>query len=152
MLDRMCFWQLLPEAWNLAKIIFRLQATCHRQILVVLTPGLVVRAKGSRPRGRGFEYCHILDGCKLAITYSMKKKIKVAKWGTQKNIIKKGSAKLFWSKVGIRDWEILWHYLQWASLNGITLGQTLTDPINEVILVSEWASTYIRYDIVIWDL
>ena len=27
-------------------------------------PGLVVRAEGSRPRGRGFESRRILDGCK----------------------------------------------------------------------------------------
>ncbi len=27
-------------------------------------PGLVDSDEGSRPRGRGFESCHILDGCK----------------------------------------------------------------------------------------
>jgi hypothetical protein len=27
-------------------------------------PGLVVRDEESRPRGRGFKSCHILDGCK----------------------------------------------------------------------------------------
>jgi len=41
----------------------------------------VDRDEGSRPRGRGFESCYKLDGCKL---YSMKKEIKVAEWGTPK--------------------------------------------------------------------
>jgi hypothetical protein len=55
-------------------------------------PGLVVRAEGSRPRGRGFESRCILDGCKLAITYSMKKEIKVA---SQMGHIKKDFKKRF---------------------------------------------------------
>ncbi len=51
-------------------------------------PGLVVRAEDSRPRGCGFESHHILDGCKQLASYYIKEKlkIKVAKWGTPKNI------------------------------------------------------------------
>jgi hypothetical protein len=51
--------------------------------------GLVVKADGSRRRGRGFKPRHtILDGCKQFATYYIKEKlkIKVAKWGTPKNI------------------------------------------------------------------
>ncbi len=47
----------------------------------------MVRAEGSRPRGRGFESRRILNGCKrcqLLGTYSLKKEIKEAKWGTPK--------------------------------------------------------------------
>jgi hypothetical protein len=33
-------------------------------LLIGEKPGLVVRAEGSRPRGRGFESRRILDGCK----------------------------------------------------------------------------------------
>ncbi len=36
--------------------------------------------------------------------------------------------------------------LQWTPLNGITLGQTLTDPINQMMLISKWASINVRYD------
>ncbi len=45
----------------------------------------MVRAKDSRPRGRGFESCRILDECRQFASYYIKekKKIKVAKWGTQ---------------------------------------------------------------------
>jgi hypothetical protein len=51
-------------------------------------PGLVVRAEDSRPRGRGFESRRILDGCKRFASYYIKEKlkVKVAKWGTPKNI------------------------------------------------------------------
>ena len=42
--------------------------------------------------------------------------------------------------------------IQWILLNGITLGQTITDPINLMIPISKWASTYFRHDRVIWDL
>jgi hypothetical protein len=54
-------------------------------------PGLVVRAEDSRPRGRGFESCHILDGCERFASYYIKEKlkIKVAKWGTPKKYLKK---------------------------------------------------------------
>ncbi len=54
-------------------------------------PGLVVRAEDSRPRGCGFESHHILDGCNQFASYYIKEKlkIKVAKWGTPKNIKKK---------------------------------------------------------------
>jgi len=48
--------------------------------------GLVVKADGSWPRGRGFKPRHrILDGCKQFASYYIKKnwKIKVAKWGTK---------------------------------------------------------------------
>ena len=41
--------------------------------------------------------------------------------------------------------------LQWMTLNGITLCQIITYPINRMILISKWASTYVRYDRVIWD-
>jgi hypothetical protein len=47
-------------------------------------PGLVVRAEGSHPRGRGFK--------SRRITYSIikdNKEIKVAKWGTPKKYLKK---------------------------------------------------------------
>jgi hypothetical protein len=37
-------------------------------------------------------------------------------------------------------------------LNGITLGQTITDLINQMIPISKRASTYVRYEIIIWDL
>ena len=36
--------------------------------------------------------------------------------------------------------------IQWMLLNGITLSQTITDPINRMILISECGSTYVRYD------
>jgi hypothetical protein len=55
-------------------------------------PGLVVRAEDSSPRGRGFESRRILDGCKQFARYYIKEKklkIKVAKWGTPKKILKK---------------------------------------------------------------
>ncbi len=42
-------------------------------------------------------------------------------------------------------------YLQWKPLKGITLGQRLTDSNNRLIRISEWASMYIRYEIIIWD-
>jgi hypothetical protein len=38
-------------------------------------PGLVVRAEGSRPRGRGFESHRMLDGCKRFASYYIKRKI-----------------------------------------------------------------------------
>jgi len=49
-------------------------------------PGLVVRAEGSRPRGRGVKSRRKLDGCKRFASYYIKEKlkIKVAKWGTPK--------------------------------------------------------------------
>jgi hypothetical protein len=37
-------------------------------------PGLVVREEDSRPRGRGFESRHILDGCKRFASYYIKRK------------------------------------------------------------------------------
>ncbi len=52
----------------------------------------MVKADGSRSRGRGFKPRHrILDGCKqcLAITYKKVTKIKIAKWGTPKKKKKK---------------------------------------------------------------
>ena len=50
----------------------------------------MVRAEGSRPRGRGFESRRILDGCKRFASYYIKEKlkIKVAKWGTPKKYLK----------------------------------------------------------------
>ncbi len=45
--------------------------------------------------------------------------------------------------------------VQWKPLNRITLGQWQTYSYNWVIIISEWASTYIRYERVervIWDL
>ncbi len=36
----------------------------------------MVRAEDSRPRGRGFESCSILDGCKRFASYYIKRKIK----------------------------------------------------------------------------
>jgi hypothetical protein len=58
-------------------------------------PGLVVRAKDSRPRGRGFESRCILDECKRFASYYIKEKLKlkVAKWGTPKKIFKKQISK-----------------------------------------------------------
>ncbi len=49
----------------------------------------MVKAEDSRPRGRGFESCLILDGCKRFACYYIKEKlkIKVAKWGTPKKNI-----------------------------------------------------------------
>ena len=47
--------------------------------------GLVVKADGSRPRGRGFKPRHrILDGCKQFDSYNRNEKLKIkeAKWGT----------------------------------------------------------------------
>ncbi len=51
----------------------------------------MVRAEGSRPRGRGFKSRRILDGCKRFANYYIKEKlkIKVAKWGTPKKYLKK---------------------------------------------------------------
>ncbi len=37
-------------------------------------------------------------------------------------------------------------------LNRITLGQTISDPTKRLITNSEWASTYFRYERVIWEL
>ncbi len=37
-------------------------------------------------------------------------------------------------------------------LNGITLGQIITDPINWTITITEWASTYVGYERLIWNL
>ena len=34
--------------------------------------------------------------------------------------------------------------LQRTTLNGITLSQTITDPIKRMILISEWVSTYLQ--------
>jgi hypothetical protein len=34
-------------------------------------------------------------------------------------------------------------YIQWMLLNGITLGQTITDPIIQTLLISQKALTYI---------
>ncbi len=37
--------------------------------------------------------------------------------------------------------------------NGIALGQTISDPINQMMLIiSKLASTYVRHDRMIWDL
>jgi hypothetical protein len=61
------------------------------------TPGLVVKADGSRPRGRGFKPWHcIFDGCKRFTCYYVKEKfkIKVVKWGTPKKIFQKKVRKL----------------------------------------------------------
>ena len=52
----------------------------------------MVKADGSRRRGRGFKPRHrILDGCKTFASYYIKEKlkIKVAEWGTPKKIFKK---------------------------------------------------------------
>jgi hypothetical protein len=49
----------------------------------------VVRAEDSHPRGHGFESRRILDGCKQFASYYIKRKIKVAKWGTPKKYLKK---------------------------------------------------------------
>jgi hypothetical protein len=58
----------------------------HKKLRNGEKPGLVVRAEGSRPRGRGFESRRILDGCKQFASYYIKEKlkIKVAKWSTPK--------------------------------------------------------------------
>ncbi len=55
----------------------------------------MVRAEDSRPRGRGFESRHILDGCKRFVSYYIKEKlkIKVCKWDTPK---KKYLLRIFW--------------------------------------------------------
>jgi hypothetical protein len=52
----------------------------------------VVRAEDSRPRGRGFESRHILDGCKQFASYYIKEKIenKGSQMGhTKKKYLKK---------------------------------------------------------------
>ena len=41
---------------------------------------------------------------------------------------------------------------QWKLPNGITLGQRETDSNNRMIILSQFALTYIRYERVIWDL
>jgi hypothetical protein len=53
--------------------------------------GLVVRVEASCLRGCGFESRRVLDGCKRFASYYIKEKlkIKVAKWGTPKKILKK---------------------------------------------------------------
>ncbi len=54
--------------------------------------GLVIKADGSWPRGRGFKPRHCkLDGCKQFSSHYIKEKLKimVAKWGTPKNYFKK---------------------------------------------------------------
>ncbi len=61
-------------------------------LLLARSHGLVVKADGSWPRGRGFKPRHrILDGCKRFASYYIKEKlkIKVAKWGTPKKYLKK---------------------------------------------------------------
>jgi acyl-CoA synthetase (AMP-forming)/AMP-acid ligase II len=43
--------------------------------------------------------------------------------------------------------------VQWTLHNGIALGQTISDPINQVMLIiRKLASTYVRHDRMIWDL
>jgi hypothetical protein len=42
-----------------------------------------------------------------------------------------------------------WLRLQRIPLYGIALGQTITDPFNQMILISKWITTYVRYDRVI---
>jgi hypothetical protein len=59
--------------------------------------GLVVKADSSQSRGHGFEPQHRMDVSNASYYINMKiKKIKVAKWGTQKKIFKKD---LFWDLV-----------------------------------------------------
>jgi hypothetical protein len=41
--------------------------------------------------------------------------------------------------------------IQWTSLNRIILGQSITDPSNQMMPISKGISTYIRHDRVIWD-
>ncbi len=56
---------------------------------------------------------------------------------------------LFWAtlyKIFKRDILSLSKLIHWTLLNEITLGQTITDPFNWMILITEWASTYVRYD------
>ena len=43
-------------------------------MLLVRSRGLVVRAEGSRPRGRGFESRRNLYGCKQFASYYIKEK------------------------------------------------------------------------------
>ena len=62
---------------------------------------------------------------------------------------------LFWQhKATCKKWAICTYLsILWVPLNGITLGQIITDPINQMIAISEWASTYVRYHSrVIWEL
>ena len=55
----------------------------------------MVRAEGSRPRGRGFESRHILDGCKHASYYIFNEKgNKGSQMGHTKKIFKKKVIKL----------------------------------------------------------
>jgi hypothetical protein len=43
--------------------------------------------------------------------------------------------------------------VQWTLHNGIALGQTISDPINQIMpIISKLASTYVRHDRMIWDL
>jgi hypothetical protein len=57
--------------------------------------GLVVRAEGSRPRGRGFEFCCILDGCKSNVSSYIfnEKGNKGSQMGHTKKIFKKKKKK-----------------------------------------------------------
>ncbi len=59
--------------WNIGE---KLIIIFYIIILRCKKPGLVVRAEDSRPRGRGFESCSILDGCKRFASYYIKRKIK----------------------------------------------------------------------------
>ncbi len=59
-------------------------------ILIGEKPGLVVRAEGSRPRGRGFESSGILDGCKWYYIFNEK-----GNKGSQMGQTKKKNFKMF---------------------------------------------------------
>jgi hypothetical protein len=72
---------------------------------MAISHGLVVKADGSWPRGHGFKPRHrILDGCKQIASYYIKEnlKIKVAKRGTPKKILKKKIILL--KAIAIRGW------------------------------------------------
>ncbi len=43
------------------------------------------------------------------------------------------------------------YQLQWTPLSRITLGKTITDLMNRMMQIREWASTYVRCERVIWD-
>jgi hypothetical protein len=43
-------------------------------------------------------------------------------------------------------------HLQWKPLNVITLGQRHIDSNNRLIIISEWTSTYIKYERVVCNL
>jgi hypothetical protein len=51
-----------------------------------------------------------------------------------------------WTNIQLYKQVLLFYFLQWSLLNGITVGPTITDPINLVIIITGYIS-YKKYAI-----